>query len=78
MLNLNYSYFLQMICLPVGPKCDDCKLSATGLCPSARKGTSPKKRTSRDFQGAKIEIALDDTTTSTVSADSLIITKQEP
>ncbi|KDQ18692.1 hypothetical protein BOTBODRAFT_154659 [Botryobasidium botryosum FD-172 SS1] len=28
--------FGQMICLPVGPRCDNCLLSSKGLCPSAR------------------------------------------
>lgn len=32
-----------MICLPVGPRCDECSLSAHGLCPSARKVSSPRK-----------------------------------
>ncbi|KAG9035380.1 DNA N-glycosylase and apurinic/apyrimidinic (AP) lyase [Tulasnella sp. JGI-2019a] len=35
--------FGQMICLPIGPKCDECSLSSQGLCPSARKITSPRK-----------------------------------
>lgn len=34
--------FGQTICLPVGRKCGDCKLSARGLCPSAVVGAKKK------------------------------------
>jgi endonuclease-3 len=34
--------FGQTICLPVGRKCGDCKLSERGLCPSAVVGKSIK------------------------------------
>ena len=50
-----------MICLPVGPRCDSCDLSKAGLCPSAKRGGSPKKRKAV-FKGSpdsEIEIALD-------------------
>ena len=33
-----------MICLPVGPRCDLCDLSTTGLCPSAKKIPKSKGR----------------------------------
>ncbi|KAI0628808.1 DNA glycosylase [Trametes polyzona] len=58
--------FGQMICLPVGPKCDQCELS-DGLCPSARKvvkvsaskGRS-KKLVSITEAGPKIEVELEE------------------
>ncbi|KAF8610747.1 DNA glycosylase [Ceratobasidium sp. AG-I] len=34
--------FGQIVCLPVGPRCDVCTLSVEGLCPSARTGVSAK------------------------------------
>ncbi|OJT02031.1 Endonuclease III -like protein [Trametes pubescens] len=55
----------QMICLPVGPKCDTCELS-DGLCPSARKvvKASTSKSRSKKFlsastSGPKIEVELE-------------------
>ncbi|KAL4075309.1 DNA glycosylase [Scleroderma yunnanense] len=38
--------FGQVICLPVGPKCDSCTLSSAGLCPSAqiKKSSRPRSR----------------------------------
>ncbi|EJD48672.1 DNA glycosylase [Auricularia subglabra TFB-10046 SS5] len=46
--------FGQTICLPVGPKCDVCELSAKKLCPSAR--VVPVKGKAKP----KVEIALED------------------
>jgi endonuclease-3 len=50
-----------MVCLPVGPRCDSCDLSTAGLCPSAKKGGSPKKRKAvvKDSPGPEVEIALE-------------------
>jgi len=39
-----FTIVLQTICLPVGPRCDICALSSSGLCPSAKKGIRPKNR----------------------------------
>jgi endonuclease III len=52
-----------MICLPVGPRCDSCDLSSTGLCPSAKKGKSSKKQKAvlQGSPGPDVEIALDAT-----------------
>ncbi|KAL0956657.1 hypothetical protein HGRIS_002789 [Hohenbuehelia grisea] len=36
--------FGQMVCLPVGPRCGECDLSESGLCPSAQKGKKIKQR----------------------------------
>ncbi|XP_006458690.1 hypothetical protein AGABI2DRAFT_63644 [Agaricus bisporus var. bisporus H97] len=36
--------FGQVICLPVGPRCDMCNLSTNGLCPSAQKVVKSSKR----------------------------------
>ncbi|EJD06230.1 DNA glycosylase [Fomitiporia mediterranea MF3/22] len=36
--------FGQTICLPVGPRCDDCTLSTSGLCPSAQNVKTSKSR----------------------------------
>lgn len=36
--------FGQVICLPVGPRCDSCMLATEGLCPSARADMSAKGR----------------------------------
>ncbi|KAI0373147.1 DNA glycosylase [Pilatotrama ljubarskyi] len=61
--------FGQTICLPVGPKCDQCELS-DGLCPSARKvvkastsksGSKKVVAAAEDFAaGAKIEVELEE------------------
>ncbi|KAN0073773.1 DNA glycosylase [Tylopilus felleus] len=66
--------FGQTICLPVGPKCGECTLSAAGLCPSAQ-GTSAKAKTSKsagpnprsasskgDDSGPKVEIEMEQQT----------------
>ncbi|KAF8875699.1 DNA glycosylase [Infundibulicybe gibba] len=34
--------FGQVMCLPMGPRCDECDVRAAGLCPSARTGSSAK------------------------------------
>ncbi|KAG9080224.1 DNA N-glycosylase and apurinic/apyrimidinic (AP) lyase, partial [Ceratobasidium sp. 370] len=36
--------FGQVICLPIGPRCDSCTLATEGLCPSARADVSAKGR----------------------------------
>ncbi|KAG6844024.1 hypothetical protein H0H87_010533 [Tephrocybe sp. NHM501043] len=36
--------FGQVICLPVGPRCDQCELSTNGLCPSVQKPSKSKSR----------------------------------
>ncbi|CAL1703295.1 unnamed protein product [Somion occarium] len=58
--------FGQTICLPVGPRCDECELSS-GLCPSARKITKTAKirkiaATSTTKGGPKVEITLEEQT----------------
>ncbi|KAF9009598.1 DNA glycosylase [Cyathus striatus] len=39
--------FGQVICLPVGPRCDQCTLATKGLCPSAQKVTKKTTKTKR-------------------------------
>ncbi|KAF5386643.1 hypothetical protein D9615_002034 [Tricholomella constricta] len=59
--------FGQMICLPVGPRCDLCELSTHGLCPSVQKVSKSKSRKAVVLAGEaspsdslpKIEIALE-------------------
>ncbi|KIJ63357.1 hypothetical protein HYDPIDRAFT_134499 [Hydnomerulius pinastri MD-312] len=59
--------FGQMVCLPVGPKCNDCTLSTADLCPSAQKGktstSTVRKRTSavqvKEESRPKIEIEME-------------------
>ncbi|KAG6888911.1 hypothetical protein C0992_007098 [Termitomyces sp. T32_za158] len=36
--------FGQVVCVPVGPRCDLCELSTKGLCPSAQKTSKSKTR----------------------------------
>ncbi|KAF5349592.1 hypothetical protein D9756_008927 [Leucocoprinus leucothites] len=53
--------FGQVICLPVGPRCDMCDLSPRGLCPSAQKVTKATKRKAvvlADGSPAKVKIEL--------------------
>ncbi|EMD34305.1 hypothetical protein CERSUDRAFT_117182 [Gelatoporia subvermispora B] len=54
--------FGQTICLPVGPRCDECDLSQ-GLCPSARKVvrkvTKKTVKAEDDLAGPKVEIFLE-------------------
>jgi len=56
--------FGQMICLPVGPRCDLCDLSAQGLCPSAQKVVSSKGRKAvvlaASASGPELEISFND------------------
>ncbi|KAI0270291.1 DNA glycosylase [Russula aff. rugulosa BPL654] len=59
--------FGQVICLPVGPRCDLCTLGAQKICPSAQ--TVVKSRTKKaisavkEESGPKIEIAIEETST---------------
>ncbi|KIJ95139.1 hypothetical protein K443DRAFT_683245 [Laccaria amethystina LaAM-08-1] len=55
--------FGQVVCLPVGPKCDSCALSTKQLCPSARK-VGPVKSKKRkavviEDSSPRIEVALE-------------------
>ncbi|GLB35576.1 putative bifunctional DNA N-glycosylase with associated apurinic apyrimidinic (AP) lyase function that catalyzes the first step in base excision repair (BER), the primary repair pathway for the repair of oxidative DNA damage [Lyophyllum shimeji] len=60
--------FGQSICLPVGPRCDLCDVSAAGLCPSAqkvskskvRKGVVVAPKSPTSGSPPKIEIELED------------------
>lgn len=55
--------FGQVVCLPVGPKCDSCALSTKQLCPSARKveAVKSKKRKAVVVEDSppRIEVALE-------------------
>ncbi|KAH9961148.1 DNA glycosylase [Lactifluus volemus] len=66
--------FGQVICLPLGPRCDLCTLGTQKLCPSAQKvvkaGTK-KTPVIKPEPGPKIEISIEETTTVNLS-------KQEP
>lgn len=62
--------FGQVVCLPVGPRCDLCTLSAQNLCPSAQttvaKSKVRKTKTTtavkvKPESGPKIEIAIEET-----------------
>ncbi|KAH9842466.1 DNA glycosylase [Rhodofomes roseus] len=63
--------FGQTICLPVGPRCDTCKLN-DGLCPSARKGTTTRVKTGKAVvaaarkAGPEVEIAIETETVDSV------------
>lgn len=52
--------FGQVICRPVGPRCDECSLASASpsLCPSAKKG-SPRKEKLKKEQSPKIEIEIE-------------------
>ncbi|KAF9009596.1 DNA glycosylase [Cyathus striatus] len=54
--------FGQVICLPVGPRCDQCTLSVKGLCPSAqnvtKKTTKTKKVTAVEKASAEPEVEI--------------------
>ncbi|KAI0261729.1 DNA glycosylase [Gloeopeniophorella convolvens] len=55
----------QVICVPIGPKCDQCTLSEQGLCPSAQrvvKSKSKKVVVVKQESGPKIEIAIETAT----------------
>lgn len=55
----------QEICLPLRPRCDECSLSKTGLCPSAETVTKAKTRKTKTVKtpSAKIEIEYEETST---------------
>ncbi|KAH9961049.1 DNA glycosylase [Russula dissimulans] len=58
--------FGQVICLPVGPRCDLCTLSTQKICPSAQtvaKSRAKKSTTLQPESGPKIEIAIEETST---------------
>jgi len=58
--------FGQVICLPVGPRCDVCDLNTKGLCPSAQKVVNAKNRKTIVFSTPgedafpKLEIKLEE------------------
>ncbi|CAA7260929.1 unnamed protein product [Cyclocybe aegerita] len=61
--------FGQVICLPIGPRCDVCDLSKKGLCPSAQKVVKASKSRKEivftkveDLEGSfpEVEIALEE------------------
>lgn len=56
--------FFQVICLPVGPRCDMCELSTKGLCPSAQKVTKSTKRKAVVFSSQdsppKVKVELEE------------------
>ncbi|PPQ65822.1 hypothetical protein CVT24_012049 [Panaeolus cyanescens] len=56
--------FGQVICLPVGPRCDECELSRKGLCPSARvvksKNRKPIAFIKPEEAKPTVEIALEE------------------
>ncbi|KAI0042840.1 DNA glycosylase [Auriscalpium vulgare] len=57
--------FGQTICVPVGPRCDQCTLSSTGLCPSAQDVVTSKTRKSiimASDAGPKLEITVEEDT----------------
>ncbi|KAF8265621.1 DNA glycosylase [Lactarius quietus] len=67
--------FGQVVCLPVGPKCDMCTLSTQNLCPSAQTVAKSKARrttTVKPESGPKIEIAIEETVA------ALDLSKEEP
>lgn len=49
---------MQMICLPVNPKCDVCDLSACGLCPSARRVLGKVKKSTTKIQAVEREAIM--------------------
>ncbi|KZV68113.1 DNA glycosylase [Peniophora sp. CONT] len=57
--------FGQEICLPLRPRCDECSLSKTGLCPSAETVTKAKTRKTKTVKtpSAKVEIEYEETST---------------
>ncbi|KAI0255240.1 DNA glycosylase [Lactifluus subvellereus] len=66
--------FGQVVCLPVGPRCDLCTLNTQKLCPSAQtvvKARTKKTAVVKPEIGPKIEIAIEETAT-------LNLPKQEP
>jgi endonuclease III len=78
-ISLSLNIFIttaQTVCLPVGPRCDTCDLSSTGLCPSARKGAKSKHRrtvlSTAESSEAKIEIVLESSEQSESTASALV------
>ncbi|KAH9069418.1 DNA glycosylase [Lactarius deliciosus] len=66
--------FGQVVCLPIGPKCNMCTLSTQNLCPSAQTVAKSKVRKSTAVKpepGPKIEIAIEETV-------ALALPKAEP
>jgi len=75
--------FGQTVCLPVGPRCDECTLSVGKLCPSAKVGKSASPRKGRALQaGPSLEIKLEgtgdvDVNTEMIDEEPLIKTKPD-
>jgi endonuclease III len=75
--------FGQTICLPVGPRCDECTLSVGKLCPSAKVGKTASPRKGRALQaGPRLEIKLEgtgdvDVKTETIDERPTIKSEQE-
>ncbi|KAG6867662.1 hypothetical protein C0993_012604 [Termitomyces sp. T159_Od127] len=81
--------FGQVVCVPVGPRCDLCELSTKGLCPSAQKPSKSRTRktvvlaseasTSRSLPKVDIEIEAEEekTVLYTMPDDSLPEVKSE-
>ena len=64
--------FGQTICLPVGPRCDECTLSVGKLCPSAKVGKTASPRKGRALRAApKLEINLEGTGNVDVKAETI-------
>lgn len=71
---LTFKTNTQVICLPVGPRCDLCTLSREKICPSAQtvvKSRAKKAITLKPESGPKIEIAIEE-------ASTLNLPKEEP
>ena len=61
----NEIHIVQVVCLPVGPRCDACDLSTKGLCPSARSVNVKNRKTivftaEGNEANPDIEIALEE------------------
>ncbi|KAA1477664.1 DNA glycosylase [Dentipellis sp. KUC8613] len=79
--------FGQVVCLPVGPKCDECTLSKSGLglCPSAQSVSKSKSRTKKTVTtaplssgGPKLEISIEESMSTTVNVPPKIETASLP
>ncbi|TFY71651.1 hypothetical protein EVG20_g1361 [Dentipellis fragilis] len=79
--------FGQVICLPVGPKCDECTLSKSGLglCPSAQSVMKSKSRTKKTVTaallssgGPKLEISIEESTSTIINVPPTIETISPP
>ncbi|KAH7928163.1 DNA glycosylase [Leucogyrophana mollusca] len=71
--------FGQMICLPVGPRCNSCQLSTAGLCPSAQKtsGRKTQKILVNEYAGSgssgpKVDIMVEETVPKQEPGDGLV------